>query len=78
MICWWDSTWEGSPLDWGAGIIDCGDVSVHAISPSPEAECFQHAPISPYNNPVMAIDQMDTAYDTVLSRLVLGGVSSAY
>ncbi|KAE9407325.1 Arginase/deacetylase [Gymnopus androsaceus JB14] len=35
------------------------------------------APISAYDNSV-AIDQMEAAYDTLISRPVLGGVSSAY
>jgi agmatinase len=27
---WWDLTWGNSPSGWGAGMVDCGDVSDHA------------------------------------------------
>ncbi len=74
----WDLSWEVNPGKLGAELIDCGDVS-RQLSPRMRLNCrpWRQVPVTAMDN-AKAIDQMEAAYTTLISRPVMGGINALY
>ncbi|KAJ7281512.1 arginase family-domain-containing protein [Mycena rebaudengoi] len=68
--------WGTSATELGSAFLDCGDASIHFFQSYSKLTNTQ-IPTSPVDN-AKAIDQMETAYSTLLSRPVQGGTTAAY